>query len=150
MAPQGGIAIEHFQPIFSDDFPLNEIADHAKVLLTPISHAGAVHDPLIQRFLCREIKPLGRERKMANKNQPTPGFGKSFYLLLLAPLCCGAVFVVPALIGSIGFAAISAFFLNPLVQLAALIIVGYFGFLVWKRKNTKANTQIANGRIQEK
>ena len=87
---------------------------------------------------------------MADKNQSNPGSGKGFFLLLLAPLCCGAVFLVPALIGSIGFAAISAFFLNPLVQVSALIIVGYLGYLVWKRKNTKAHSQIAAGRMQEK
>ena len=88
---------------------------------------------------------------MANKNQPGPGPGRGFFLVLLAPiLCCGAVFLVPALIGSIGFAAISAFFLNPLVQVSALIIVGYLGFLVWKRRNTKARSQIATGQIREK
>ena len=87
---------------------------------------------------------------MANKNQSNPGSGKGFFLLLLAPLCCGAVFLVPALIGSVGFAAISAFFLNPLVQLGALLIVGYLGFLVWKRRNAKANSQIAASQIQEK
>ena len=87
---------------------------------------------------------------MANKNKPNSGSGAGLFLLLLAPLCCGAVFLVPALIGSIGFAAVSAFFLNPLVQVGALIMVGYLGFLVWKRKNTKANSQIAASQNREK
>ena len=87
---------------------------------------------------------------MADKNQPNSRSGAGIFLLLLAPLCCGAVFLVPALIGSIGFAAISAFFLNPLVQVGALLIVGYLAFLVWKRKNTKAHSQIAASQIREK
>ena len=87
---------------------------------------------------------------MANKNPPNSGSGAGLFLLLLAPLCGGAVFLVPALMASVGFAAISAFFFNPLVQLGALIIVGYLGYFVWKRKSSKAQSQIAAGRIQEK
>ena len=51
---------------------------------------------------------------------------------------------------SVGFAALSAFFLNPLVQVGALLIVGYLAFLVWKRKNTKAHSQIPASQIREK
>ena len=87
---------------------------------------------------------------MANKNPPTSGSGAGLFLLLLAPLCCGAVFLVPALMASVGFAAISAFVFNPLVQVGALIIVGYLGYFVWKRKSSKAQSQIAAGRMQEK
>lgn len=62
------------------------------------------------------------------------GKGKSIWLLAAAPvICCGAIFL-PAVIGSVGFAAVAAVFRDPLVQAGAAIGLVVLIAALWRRR----------------
>ena len=64
------------------------------------------------------------------------GFFRSGEALMLASLaaliCCGAL-LMPALIGSGGFAPLAGVFLNPVVQVTALALFTILVGIAWKR-----------------
>ncbi len=71
---------------------------------------------------------------MGNQEKKPFRSGGALMVAALAPLVCCGTLLVPALIGSAGFAALAGVFLNPAVQVTALALFVILVGIAWKPK----------------
>ena len=74
---------------------------------------------------------------MSKKIQKKSGSGKGSLILAAAPvICCGGL-LLPALIGSAGFATLTAVFKDPLFQAGAAIAMVLLVAILWRQRRVK-------------